>query len=108
MTPEELRAELRRRTKNPHVIERILRLNPNGVKEGAIPRGWRDGDRRRKARLYSASMTRGDVMREHGRAVWLLIPRSAIQKAGRREYVGRHHVLNAASDLACAMERIYL
>ena len=107
MTPEELHAELRRRTINPHVIDRIMRLNPKGVKEGQAPRGWRDGDRRRNARLYSVSMARGAVIREHGRAVWFLIPRSAIQKDGRREYVGRARVLDAASDLACALARIY-
>lgn len=106
MTPEELHAELRRRTINPHVIERIMRLNPKGVKEGQVPRGWRDGDAQRTMRRFSLAMTRGQVIREHGRGVWFLIPRAAIQKDGRREYVGRARVLDAASDLACALARI--
>lgn len=89
MTPEELHAELRRRTKNPHVIERILRLNPRGAKEGHIPRGWRDGDRGRRERwAVSRFLTKGQVIRKHGRAAWDAIPREHIEKMGRREYVG--------------------
>ena len=100
MTPEQLHALLRRRTTNPHVIERILRLNPKGVWEGSIPRGWRDGDRKRRVWKwpYSACLTRGQVIRKHGREAWDRIPREHIYRDGRRQYA-RHQ------DLMC-MERL--
>lgn len=90
MTPEQLHAYLRTRTANPHVIERILRLNPKGAREGSIPRGWRDGDRKRRDRRwpYSACFTRGQVIRKNGREAWERIPRDHIQRDGRRQYVG--------------------
>lgn len=87
MTPEELHAELRRRTSNPHVIERIMRLNPEGVREGAVPRGWRDGDRRRRDMVYSASIPRGRVIRKHGRERWEGLPAEHIVRRGRRQWV---------------------
>lgn len=88
MTPDELHAELRRRTKNPHVIERIMRLNPKGLPPGCFARGWRVGDRRRRNLTVTARFTRGQVIRAHGREAWERIPSEFIQRDGRRQYVG--------------------
>lgn len=87
MTPEELHAELRRRTSNPHVIERIMRLNPKGLEQGCFLRGWRVNDQMRRNRcMFMAVMARGRVIREFGRAVWDSIPRRRLVQDGRRQW----------------------
>lgn len=100
MTPEELHAELRRRTSNPHVIERIMRLNPKGMEDGCGLRGWRVGDHMRRHRsMMMMVMPRGRVIREFGRAAWDSIPRERLVRDGRRQWA-RWQALRGMKRLA--------
>ena len=83
----DLHAWLRARTRNPHVIARVLRLNPD-PHPGTLLRGWRQGEPDRA--LFPSIISLAMLERRHGR-VLRHDPevRRCIIRYGRRHYLKR-------------------
>lgn len=72
------------------IIERILRLNPN-PQPGTTLRGW---NRKNNPALWRNLVSRGEIIRRHGRHSWhWLISKEKhtprVIKYGRRKYIAR-------------------
>ncbi|RAK52118.1 hypothetical protein [Phenylobacterium deserti] len=80
-----LEAHLRRMKVGPAVAERVLRLNPD-PQEGERLRGlhYKRAD---DPRFWFFMISKGQFIRERGRAAYAALPRQAIYKQGRREFV---------------------
>ncbi len=93
ITPKQLEAAMIRRGVGAARIERVLRLNPNGVEAGTIPRGI--GQR---ARLHWASwqIGKGRFIREFGRKAWDDLPAIAKGKQGKRAFVSQEAIVDRA------------
>jgi hypothetical protein len=88
-----LEADLRHRGVGEAIIERVLRLNYD-PQPGVRLRGIhfvRHGD----PRWAWGCISKGEVIRRHGRAAWEAMPRSLIHKQGRRSYVSRETVADS-------------
>jgi hypothetical protein len=76
---------------NPHVIDRIVRLNPN-PKEGEMLRGWHPA--RHVGRMWHRDVIgKGAFIRKYGRIEYELLPEQAIIKDGKRVYIMRQYAL---------------
>lgn len=75
----------------PTVRERLERLNPNGVTEGSIPRGWQ-----RKWSRHD-EFTRDLVTVAKYQEKWGRWPDRIAYKRGRRKYVTRAHYLDGTA-----------
>lgn len=68
------------------VTDRVLRLNPNGTKEGTIPRGW-NRKRGRGWRIIMNWPSRNDVVSKFGLDAWEDMPACGFMRDGKRKYI---------------------
>lgn len=82
-TAVQIERHLRARHVGERIIERIVRLNPNGAPEGTFLRGAKPISRYR----WGAYVSRGKFIRKHGRRAWEAMPHGLKHKDGKREYI---------------------
>lgn len=94
----------------PGVIARIERLNPQGIEQGARPRGWHPKRRAWEYALVAMVMSKGEVIRRYGREVWDCIPRDRVLKDGRRQFVAERVAKHIVEQVAAvrAIVRVVL
>ena len=83
MSVEFLKALILRRKCQPSVAHRLMRLNPHGVDEGSIPRGWHR--KRTTSHFYWQANCRG--VRGLPRELLARLPRDCFIRDGKRRYV---------------------
>lgn len=79
----------------PSVRERLERLNPTGVEEGHIPRGW---NRRDSGEMWALDL----ITAEKYQLKWGFWPTVIAKKSGRKKYVTRVDYLDGTGH---AMQR---
>jgi hypothetical protein len=91
--PDALEAAMRRRGVGAARIERVMRLNPNGVEQGSLPRGLGQPARRNWGMWQ---IGKGRFIRHFGRAAWDGLPPICKGKQGKRAYVSEEAVTDRA------------
>lgn len=90
---------LRKEHVSPHIIERVLRLNPDGGKRFRRLRGLHRTEPGRRLWTVDA-ISKGEVIRRFGREVFDRVPRWAYIKRGRRRFATQRDVEMARRSLA--------
>lgn len=73
------------RRRSDAVKARIRRLNPEGLEEGCIPRGWNPHPRINPH--YTCAMPVRDFIRRFGRDAYRALPRTAFYRQGHRKAI---------------------
>lgn len=87
-----LEAALKAKRVSPEIISRVMRLNPE-ASHGRPLRGvhYTQGS---AVLMMWGWISKGDVIRKHGREGFERLPREVIHKRGKRVYVSREAVLD--------------
>lgn len=81
------------RQHSPAVRERIARLNPDGQREGELPRGWHP--HRRISELMTGMIRPREFIRKFGRQTYRAIPRDRLFHQGHRKAVPYTYIKEA-------------
>jgi hypothetical protein len=85
MDPQ-LEAFLRSRIHNPDTLERVLRANRDTASDQmARGVGWRRSQELRDRCMSAMLVRKGAAIRRYGRRIWEMVPRSQIERHGKRE-----------------------
>ena len=77
------------RPHKPNVADRIARLNPNGIEEGCMPRGWNPKRTFKYARVMSDIVSISEFKAKWGdhALMWLKIQNRLVNLGGKRRAV---------------------
>lgn len=80
-------AKMRHWGEAERIIERVARLNPDGITPGSWPRGYHPHWRYQPDPAEFGLVGKGAFITKYGREAWDALPGDVIRKNGRRQYV---------------------